>query len=112
MDDRAARLQLDPRPRPLSGCKRRARRSRFAAQPGLLRRPERPHGDRESAAEDDILIVSGSNQGIDLVNAALLARGDTVIIEKLTYQGTLTRLARRGATMVEIPLDRTHGQSL
>lgn len=59
-----------------------------------------------SCTADDILIVSGSNHGIDLVNAALLARGDTVIIEQETYQGTLTRLARRGANVVGIPLDR------
>ncbi len=36
---------------------------------------------------DDILIVSGSLQALDLVNATLLARGDTVIIERDTYQG-------------------------
>src|SRR6478672_12274573 len=31
---------------------------------------------------DDILLVSGSSPGLDLVNGALLARGDTVICEK------------------------------
>src|SRR3954452_5079205 len=31
---------------------------------------------------DDILIVSGSLQALDLVNHTLLARGDTVIIEQ------------------------------
>ena len=35
---------------------------------------------------DDIMIVSGSLQALDLVNATLLARGDTVIIEQDTYQ--------------------------
>src|SRR6059058_3461185 len=43
---------------------------------------------------DDILIVSGSLQALDLVNGALLARGDTVICEQYTYQGTLTRFMR------------------
>src|SRR3979409_1222818 len=33
-------------------------------------------------AADDILIVSGSLQALDLVNATLLARADTVIIER------------------------------
>src|SRR5215510_93960 len=35
---------------------------------------------------DDLLIVSGSLQALDLVNNTLLARGDTVVIEKETYQ--------------------------
>src|SRR5580693_4068599 len=54
---------------------------------------------------DDILIVSGSLQALDLVNQTLLARGDTVIIERDTYQGALTRLMRLGVNAVGIPLD-------
>jgi 2-aminoadipate transaminase len=55
---------------------------------------------------DDILIVSGSLQALDLVNATLLARGDTVIIERDSYQGALNRLTRLGIHAVGIPLDR------
>jgi 2-aminoadipate transaminase len=55
---------------------------------------------------DEILIVSGSLQALDLVNGILLSRGDTVIIEQDTYQGALTRLARLGVRAVGIPLDR------
>jgi 2-aminoadipate transaminase len=54
---------------------------------------------------DDILIVSGSLQALDLVNATLLARGDTVIVEQDTYQGSLNRLTRLGINAVGIPLD-------
>ena len=54
---------------------------------------------------DDILIVSGSLQALDLVNAALLARGDTVIFEQDTYQGALNRLTRLGVNAIGIPLD-------
>src|SRR3979411_1391625 len=54
---------------------------------------------------DDILIVSGSLQALDLVNATLLARGDTVIIERDSYQGALNRLTRLGINLVGIPLD-------
>lgn len=54
---------------------------------------------------DDILIVSGSLQALDLVNATLLQRGDTVIVEQETYQGALTRLQRLGVHAVGIPLD-------
>ena len=57
-------------------------------------------------AADDILIVSGSLQALDLVNATLLARGDTVIIEQDTYQGALNRLTRLGVNVVGIPLDQ------
>ena len=55
---------------------------------------------------DDILITSGSLQALDLVNATLLARGDTVIIEQDCYQGSINRLTRLGVTPVGIPLDR------
>ena len=54
---------------------------------------------------DEILITSGSLQAIDLVNGVLLARGDTVLIEQESYQGSLTRLARLGVKAVGIPLD-------
>src|ERR1700723_3470225 len=55
---------------------------------------------------DDILIVSGSLQALDLVNQTLLARGDTVIIERDTYQGALNRLTRLGVNLTGIPLHR------
>ena len=58
-----------------------------------------------SCTADDILIVSGSLQAIDLVNGALLTRGDTVIFEKDSYQGSLNRLTRLGVNVVGIPLD-------
>jgi 2-aminoadipate transaminase len=45
-------------------------------------------------------------QALDLINGALLAGGDTVIIEENTYQGALTRLARLGVNAVGTPLDR------
>jgi 2-aminoadipate transaminase len=54
---------------------------------------------------DDILIVSGSLQALDLVNHSLLARGDTVIIERDCYQGSINRLTRLGVNIVGIPLD-------
>src|SRR6266436_2999314 len=59
-----------------------------------------------SCTADEILITSGSLQALDLVNGALLARGDTVLIEQESYQGALTRLTRLGVNAVGIPLDR------
>ncbi|GGI21060.1 aminotransferase-like domain-containing protein [Bradyrhizobium guangdongense] len=54
---------------------------------------------------DDLLIVSGSLQALDLVNNTLLARGDTVIVEQETYQGALQRLTRLGVNAIGVPLD-------
>ena len=55
---------------------------------------------------DQILITSGSLQALDLVNGILLARGDTIVTEAETYQGSLNRWTRRGVNAVGIPLDR------
>jgi 2-aminoadipate transaminase len=61
---------------------------------------------RIDCTADDILITSGSLQGLDLVNAALTERGDTVICERDCYEGTLNRYYRRGLDVVAIPLDQ------
>ena len=55
---------------------------------------------------DDILITSGSLQGLDLVNQVLLSAGDTVIVEEMTYGGALTRLQRLGVNIVGVPVDQ------
>lgn len=54
---------------------------------------------------DEILLTSGSMQGIDLVNKVFLSPGDTVIIEEATYGSCLGRFARAGVTPIGIPLD-------
>src|ERR1700759_2811480 len=53
---------------------------------------------------DEILITSGSLQGLDLVNTLLLGKGDTILIEKETYGGALTRLPKFGGPNVATPL--------
>ena len=58
-----------------------------------------------AATADDVLITSGSGQGIDLVNLVLLEAGDTVILEEFTYGGYLTKLRRLGVNVVGAPLD-------
>jgi 2-aminoadipate transaminase len=55
---------------------------------------------------DEILLVSGSLQALDLVNGTFLAPGDTIVCEQDNYQGTLTRYVRLGVNAVGIPLDR------
>ena len=54
---------------------------------------------------DEIVITSGSGQGLDLVNNLLLAKGDTVLVEQETYGGALTKLTRLGVNAIGIPLD-------
>src|SRR5215831_18878473 len=60
---------------------------------------------------DDLMIVSGSLQALDLVNHTLLTRGDTVIFEKESYQGAINRMTRLGVNVVGIPLDE-HGMRM
>src|SRR6267142_4852467 len=64
------------------------------------------HDAAITCSPDDILVVSGSLQALDLINGVLLARGDTVIIEQDCYQGTINRLKRLGVQATGIPLDR------
>jgi len=54
---------------------------------------------------EEILITSGSLQGLDLVNQVLLSPGDTVIVEQMTYGGALTRLKRLGVNIVGVEVD-------
>ena len=54
---------------------------------------------------DQVLITSGSLQGLDLVNTLMIDPGDTVIIEESSYGGMFSKLARKGANIVGAPLD-------
>ena len=49
-------------------------------------------GAKIKCDEDEILVVSGSLQALDLVNSTFLKQGDTVIIEESSYNGVFTRL--------------------
>lgn len=54
---------------------------------------------------DNILVTSGSLQGMDLVNALLLDPGDTVIVEQFTYTSALSKLKWLGVEALPAPLD-------
>jgi 2-aminoadipate transaminase len=69
----------------------------------LARSLEARTGMQQTA--DDVMIVSGSLQALDLVNAVLVGPGDAVIVEEATYQGAITRLRRLGARVIPAPLD-------
>lgn len=57
------------------------------------------------AATEEVLITSGSNHAIDLMNEVLLEPGDTVLTEIFSYQGALNRLKRCQVRIIGIPLD-------
>lgn len=51
---------------------------------------------------DDLQIISGAQQGIDIVSRALLNYGDYVFTENPTYPGAIAAFRSRGAKIVEI----------
>lgn len=61
-----------------------------------------------AATADQVLITTGSGQGIDLVNRLLLEPGDTVLLEEFSYGGAITKLKKQGVTIAPMALDE-HG---
>jgi len=55
---------------------------------------------------DEILITSGSNQGLDLINQVLVAPGDTILMEEASYGGAISRFTRHGANLAGVALDK------
>lgn len=55
---------------------------------------------------DDILIVSGAQQGIDIISKALINSNDTVVVEKPTYSGALSVFKWRRADILELPMEK------
>ena len=54
---------------------------------------------------DDVLITSGSQQGLDIVLRTLVDPGDTFLVERETYSGALSLLAAARAHVVPISCD-------
>ncbi|MDF2882264.1 MAG: transcriptional regulator, GntR family with aminotransferase domain [Clostridiaceae bacterium] len=54
---------------------------------------------------DNILIVSGAQQGIDIVSKALLNTNDNVVVEKPTYSGALNVFKWRRANIFEVNIE-------
>jgi 2-aminoadipate transaminase len=60
-------------------------------------------GVRTSAEE--VLITTGSQQGLDLMGRVLLDPGDTVLVELPTYSGAIAAFRNLQATLVGVPQD-------
>ncbi len=54
---------------------------------------------------DNIIITSGSQQGLDLVSKLLVDPGDIVIVELPSYLAALNAFQSYGAEMIGIPMD-------
>jgi DNA-binding transcriptional MocR family regulator len=72
------------------------------------------HGLRESIcsffwdkkiSEEDILVVSGAQQGIDVASKAIINVNDNVIIEKPTYSGAISVFSWRRANIFEVDMN-------
>jgi len=57
------------------------------------------------ARASDVLVVSGSQQGLDLVARIFIDPGDVVVVEEPTYIGALQSFRVAGAKIIGIPVD-------
>lgn len=53
----------------------------------------------------DLMITSGTQQGIDLVARTFVGPGDTVYMEAPSYTGAIDVFASRGAEIIQVPVD-------
>ena len=58
-----------------------------------------------NAAPDEIVITSGTTQGMALIARTLARPGDTVIVEQPTYLGLLNVLNNQGIRPIGVPVD-------
>jgi 2-aminoadipate transaminase len=57
------------------------------------------------ANPDDILVTTGSQQGLDLCAQVFVDPGDTILVELPTYTGAITAFAKAGARLVGVRQD-------
>ncbi len=63
---------------------------------------------RDGIASDNVQIVTGSQQGLDLLARVLIDEGDVVVVETPTYLGALQAFTAFGPRYVQVPTDE-HG---
>lgn len=54
---------------------------------------------------NEVNVISGAQQGIDIIAKALVNFNDTIIVESPTYSGALAAFKSRGANIIEIPIE-------
>lgn len=60
------------------------------------------------APPEQIVVVAGAQQGMDVVLRSLVGAGDTVLVEQPTYLGMVERMQMQGLKLVAVPIDE-HG---
>ena len=55
--------------------------------------------------EDQLLITSGGQQGLDIISKTLINPGDCILVENPTYSGALSVFKSRGAKIIGIPIE-------
>ncbi len=55
--------------------------------------------------EDQILITSGGQQGLDIISKTLISPGDCILVENPTYSGAIAVFQSRAAKIVGIPME-------
>jgi DNA-binding transcriptional MocR family regulator len=58
-----------------------------------------------TASADNVMVLSGSQQGLDLVARILLDPGDQVILEVPSYLGAISLFRAAGARLLGVPVD-------
>ncbi|MEM8964275.1 MAG: PLP-dependent aminotransferase family protein [Acidobacteriota bacterium] len=64
-----------------------------------------PDLDTSHMSADQVLIVNGSQHGLDLLARLLLRRGESVAVESPTYANALQLWRLHGARLVPVPMD-------
>jgi 2-aminoadipate transaminase len=54
-------------------------------------------------AKEELLVTTGSQQGLDLIGRVLIDPGDVILVELPTYTGAITAFQNAQATMVGVP---------
>lgn len=54
----------------------------------------------------NVHVISGAQQGIDVVSKALIGFNDTIIVESPTYTGAIAAFKSRGARIIEVGMEQ------
>lgn len=57
------------------------------------------------AMAENIQIISGAQQGIDLISKAMVNYGDVIFVERPTFYGAAGAFLSRGGRIIEIPIE-------
>lgn len=57
------------------------------------------------ALPENIQIISGAQQGIDIISKAMMNYGDIIFVEKPTFYGAVGAFLSRGGKVIEIPME-------